>query len=312
MSNTRIHISVITCIYNVEKYLAEAVESVLSQTYPHWELLLIDDGSTDGSTSLAKHYAAAHPDRVVYADHDGHVNKGLSASRNLGLKIARGEMVTFLDADDVWLPDYLEAQIHLLQQQQVGVICEATEYWYSWNDPHKENQVVYIGTEQDRLYLPPQLMLHLYPLGTGAAPCMCGIILKKELLIKHGGFEETFRGMYEDQVMLSKLYLNEPIYIASTCRNRYRQRSDSLVNSSHGAAYHQVRKQYLHWLKLYLQNRQLRYKEVENLLQNALRPYRPSPLRYLLRKLPDGWKRFLKKHTPLQFIRFRRYSSKTK
>ena len=312
MSNIRINISVITCIFNVEKYLQEAIESVLSQTYPHWELLLIDDGSTDGSTSLAKHYAAAHPGRIVYAEHGGHVNKGLSASRNLGLGIARGALVTFLDADDVWLPHYLEAQFNLMQQQQVGVICEATEYWYNWNDPQKENQVVNIGTAQDRLYFPPQLMLNLYPLGTGAAPCMCGIILRKELLTRHGGFEEDFRGMYEDQVMLSKLYLNEPIYIASTYHNRYRQRSDSLVNSSHGAAYHLVRKQYLQWLQQYLQNSQLRYKEVEKLLQHALRPYRPSPLRVLLQKLPDDWKQFLKKYTPVQVSRFRRYSSKTK
>jgi glycosyltransferase involved in cell wall biosynthesis len=312
MINIQITISVITCIYNMEKYLQEAIESVLNQTFPHWELLLIDDGSTDGSTSLAKHYAADHPDRIVYADHDGHVNKGLSASRNLGLKIARGELVTFLDADDVWQPNYLEAQFDLMQQKQVPIICEATEYWYNWNDSQKENQVIYIGTEQDKLYFPPQLMLTLYPLGTGAAPCMCGIILRQELLTQHGGFEEAFKGMYEDQAMLSKLYLNEPIYISSTCNNRYRQRSDSLVNSSHGAVYHLVRKQYLQWLKQYLQNRQLKYKEVEKLLQRATRPYRPSPLLFIMRKIPNGLKLFLKRHIPTQFRRFRKYRPKAK
>ena len=75
-------VSIIMCIYNVEKYLREAIDSVLHQTFTNWELLLIDDGSADDSTQIARQYAAAHPIRIRFSEHQEHVNKGLSASRN--------------------------------------------------------------------------------------------------------------------------------------------------------------------------------------------------------------------------------------
>jgi glycosyltransferase involved in cell wall biosynthesis len=304
-------ISIIMCIYNVEKYLEEAINSVLHQTFPNWELLLIDDGSADGSTHIARQYAAEHPSRISYHNHGEHVNKGLSASRNLGLSLARGELIAFLDADDVWLPNYLEVQLSLMRQKDVPVICEATAYWYNWNAPEKENQVVYIGAGQDRLYHPPQLMLELYPLGKGAAPCMCGILLKKELIQKLGGFADAFKGMYEDQVFLSKLYLNAPVYISSNHHNLYRQRADSLVGSSHNTpAYHLVRKQYLRWLTQYLRQHPKKYKEVDRLLQQAKRPYAISPLRLLVRLVPRRLKRMFKKYAPARLVKQAKFTAK--
>ncbi|WP_170114185.1 glycosyltransferase family 2 protein [Pontibacter mucosus] len=304
MHTSQPDVSIIMCIYNVEKYLREAIDSVLHQTFTDWELLLIDDGSADGSTQIARQYAAAHSTKIRFSEHQEHVNKGLSASRNLGLSIARGELVAFLDADDVWLPDYLEIQISLLRQKNVSVICEATAYWYNWNAPEKENQVVYIGAAQDKLYHPPQLMLELYPLGKGAAPCMCGIILERDLLRKLGGFEDSFRGMYEDQVFLSKLYLNAPVYISSNHHNLYRQRSDSLVGSAQNtAAYHVIRKQYLRWLKVYLRQHPQKYKEVDRLLQQAWGTYEVSPLRLLVRLVPGRLKHILKKYAPASLVR---------
>src|SRR5205807_873118 len=78
---------------NAERFLREAVESVFAQTYPHWELLLVDDGSTDRSGEIARRFAADRPDRVRYLEHPGHENRGMSASRNLGIRSARGELV---------------------------------------------------------------------------------------------------------------------------------------------------------------------------------------------------------------------------
>lgn len=291
-------VSVVTCFYNVEQYLQEAIESVLHQSYTNWELLLIDDGSIDNGSCIAKQYASRYPNKIVYFEHKNHVNKGLSASRNLALAKSSGKLITFLDADDVWLPEYLEAQIRIMQEKQVSVICEATEYWYSWENPQTENHVIYIGTEQDRHYYPAQLMLNLYPLGEGAAPCMCGIILNKELLIRLGGFEDTFRGMYEDQVFLSKLYLHEPIYISSRHNNLYRQRPDSLVGSSRQPEYHKIRKQYLNWLRGYLLSQQIFYPEVDALLQRALIPYTHPPVNRLSDKIPVSTRSFLKKWLP--------------
>src|SRR5687768_176289 len=100
-------ISAVIIFLNGERFLDEAVRSVLVQTYPNWELLLCDDGSADAATSIAKRYALQHPDRIRYLDHPGHANRGMSATRNLGLHHARGEFIAWLDADDVWLPEHL-------------------------------------------------------------------------------------------------------------------------------------------------------------------------------------------------------------
>ena len=75
--------------------------------FDDWELILVDDGSTDASTAMAKAWAASDPARIRYIEHDGHENLGMSASRNLGVAVARGRYVAFLDCDDVWLPSAL-------------------------------------------------------------------------------------------------------------------------------------------------------------------------------------------------------------
>ena len=75
--------------------------------FDDWELILVDDGSTDASTAIAKAWAASDPARIRYVEHDDHQNRGMSASRNLGVAVARGRYVAFLDCDDVWLPSAL-------------------------------------------------------------------------------------------------------------------------------------------------------------------------------------------------------------
>ncbi len=270
--STPFKISIITCFYNVENFIEETIKSVLKQQYAHWELLLIDDGSADGSTAIAKKYALKYPQKIFYHEHEGHGNKGLSYSRNTAIKKATGEFISFLDADDVWLLNYLSHQVEVIQRNtSCTTVCEATEYWYSWNNPKEEDNIIEIGTTQDCMYSHPQLMLNLYPLGEGAAPCVCGILVKKSVLEKYGGFEESFKGLYEDQVFLSKIYLHENIFISSACNNRYRQRADSLIGASfEDGHYYFIRKRFLAWLKNYLEDNKINYPEVNQKLQMAI------------------------------------------
>src|SRR5215207_5031419 len=108
--STKPLVSVIVVFLNAEKFIEEALESVLAQTYDNWELLLVDDGSTDSSTEIALRYANRYSGRVRYVEHPWHQNRGASASRNLGIRHAKGEYIAFLDADDVWLAHKLEQQ----------------------------------------------------------------------------------------------------------------------------------------------------------------------------------------------------------
>src|SRR5262245_61406233 len=100
-------VSIVTPFLNAQRFIAEAIERVLAQTYDEWELWLVDDGSTDTSSDIARDYARRHADRIRYVDHPGHEHRGISASRLLGLRHSRGEYLAQLDADDVYLPDKL-------------------------------------------------------------------------------------------------------------------------------------------------------------------------------------------------------------
>ena len=97
-------VSVIIIFFNEARFLRQAIESVLVQTYDDWELLLVDDGSSDDSTAIARAYAALCPGKVIYLEHRDHQNRGASPSRNLGISHSRGDYIAFLDADDIWLP----------------------------------------------------------------------------------------------------------------------------------------------------------------------------------------------------------------
>jgi glycosyltransferase involved in cell wall biosynthesis len=288
-------VSVIMCFLNAEQFIVEAVESVLRQTYDSWELILLDDGSTDNSTALAQQYARQYASKIVYCEHQGHLNRGLSASRNEALTRCQGEFIAFLDADDVWLPAMLTHNVALMQAQDVTVICEATEYWYDWMESSKQNTVVVVGGQQDHAYAPSQLVLELYPLGSGAAPCVCGILVKKEALKRCGGFDNSFPGMYEDQVILIKLYLSERVYISSGCHNRYRQRHDSLLHKSlSSGSYVQDRLYFMRWLQSYLAAQHTTDPYIAKLVQNAVMTYEPTLQYFVCNVLPLRVKKFIK------------------
>lgn len=275
-------VSVIICYLNEEKFLTEAVESVLQQEYVRWELLLVDDGSTDNSVAIAKAFAGQYAGKIHYLEHQNHANKGLSASRNLGITKSRGELLAFLDADDVWFPYKLTQQVAIMQQQpKADVLLEATEYWYSWSNPKKQDIFKQVGAAPNRLYEPPQLMYQLYPLGEGEAPSMSGMLLKTKLAQRQS-FEDSFTGMYEDQAFLSKLYLHARIYIMPTHAHRYRQRVGSIMHTSEQSGnYHQVRHYFLNWLETYFHAEQVTDKRLRRLLWKAQLPYR-SPLSHKL------------------------------
>ena len=98
-------ISVIIPAYNHAKYLSEAIQSVLNQTYQNFEILIVDDGSTDNTRQVVQNYT---DQRIKYIYQE---NRGLAASRNAGLRVTQGEYVAFLDADDIFLPHKLEVQL---------------------------------------------------------------------------------------------------------------------------------------------------------------------------------------------------------
>ncbi|GAB5473197.1 MAG: glycosyltransferase family 2 protein [Maribacter sp.] len=108
-------ISIITPVYNAEKYLADTMKSVLAQTYTHWEHILVDDCSSDGSASLVKSYEAKDS-RIKY--HRLVENGGAGVARNKAIELAKGHYIAFLDSDDQWYPEKLKRQLSFMQQNE--------------------------------------------------------------------------------------------------------------------------------------------------------------------------------------------------
>ena len=109
-------------LYNSEMYVADAILSVLSQTYPTWELLIVDDCSTDDSYAIAQRYAREDTRIKLFKMPQ---NSGAAEARNLATKKATGEYIAFLDSDDIWLTDKLKQQIELMRKEHVE-LCYAS------------------------------------------------------------------------------------------------------------------------------------------------------------------------------------------
>lgn len=117
MANDKL-VSIITPLYNGERFVGHTVESVLAQTYPDWELIVIDDGSTDGGAALVRRYADKEP-RIRLLQQ---ANRGCAAARNRGLSEAQGRYYCFLDADDYWDPAFLEEQLRFMQLHDAAIV----------------------------------------------------------------------------------------------------------------------------------------------------------------------------------------------
>jgi len=274
-------VSAITIFFNAEKFFAEAIESVLGQTYDNWELLLADDGSTDRSTEIAKKYATEYPIQVRYLEHQGHRNRGMSATRNLGIRHSKGKYIAFLDADDVWLPHKLERQVAIFEcYPKAGMVYGATQYWYSWTglpEDLERDHVPDLGVPHDTLFEPPTPLTLLYPLGEASAPCPSDLMLRYELVKRVDGFEESFTGqyqLYEDQAFLAKVYLNAAVIASGEHWTRYRIHADSCMSTVERAGqYHSVRLRFLNWLAEYFSSQGVSDSELWKALLRAMKPY---------------------------------------
>lgn len=273
-------VSVITIFFNAEEFLDEAIGSVIGQTYESWELLLVDDGSTDGSRQIAERYADKHPERIRCLQHPGRVNLGMSAARNRGLREARGEYIAFLDADDVWLPEKLERQVAILDAQpEAAMVVGPTQWWYSWSGlPGPPHDFVHDpGVEVDRLIPPPEFLVR-FLLAEGISPCTCSVLLRREAVDTVGGFEERFRGMYEDQAFFARICARFPVFSSGECLARYRQHVGSGCAVAQRRGEHvTARAAFLTWLSDFLRKTGIRDPRLLETLERELRRSRRTP-----------------------------------
>lgn len=115
-------VTVIMPVYNAERYMEQSIESIIAQTYQKWELLIVDDGSTDSSVQIMQEYCSRDR-RIQMILSTG--NEGVASARNKGIQAAKGEYIAFLDSDDLWKAEKLEIQIHYMQEHNCGFVYSA-------------------------------------------------------------------------------------------------------------------------------------------------------------------------------------------
>jgi len=168
MKNTPL-VSVIIPVHNCDRYLAEAIESVLVQTYRPIEIIVVDDGSTDGSADIAKRFASSV--RYCFQPHSG-----AGTARNLGIELAQGSFFAFLDADDLWVNDKLTRQMTAMKSdRELDIIFGQIQQFHS---PELDESV------KNKLHCPPELMPG-YHAGT--------MLIKQDAFFRVGLFETNWQ-----------------------------------------------------------------------------------------------------------------------
>lgn len=225
-------VTAIIIVYNGAAFLAEAVESVIGQTFGDWELLIVDDGSRDASLEIAGRFSDLHPGRIRSLRHPDHGNHGMSATRNVGIAAARGRYVAFLDCDDIWLPEKLAEQVATMEAEpSLGMIYGRTLIWHSWQAGELPGDHFFdLGVTPGRDYDPPVLLFTLLE-NRAQTPTTCNALMRTDLVRQVGGFEPRFRGMFEDQAFFAKVLLAARVHVADRCWAKYRQHG-----ASHSAA----------------------------------------------------------------------------
>ncbi len=188
------HISVIIPTYNRAALLIEAVESVLAQTWSDFELIVVDDGSTDDTPQCLKKYS----DRLIYLRQE---NRGVSAARNYGIANARGEWLAFLDSDDLWLPRKLAAQVDFFRHNPTALICQTEEIWR--RDDRRVNPKKIHQKHSGWIY---ERCLPLCIVSPSA------VMMRRSLLDAVGLFDETLPAC-EDYDLWLRIGKDYPIYL---------------------------------------------------------------------------------------------------
>ncbi|CAN5266981.1 hypothetical protein BH23BAC1_BH23BAC1_48000 [soil metagenome] len=294
-------VSIITPFYNAEKYFVEAIESVVSQKHSDWELLLIDDGSTDTSTDIAKNYAAEYPGKIIFLEHEGHENRGKSTSRNLGLSNCTGEYIAFLDADDVFLPEKLEKQVKILKDNpEVLMVYGPTLYWYSWsgnNNPSPKDKIGKIGFEPNVIVPPPHL-LSRWLTQDGIVPCTCGVLVKNEAVKAIKGFDESIQHLYEDQVFFAKICLLGPVYVEDGTWDKYRQHPEmtsmgpDVIDKNYPFGIHISRRIFLEWLDNYVKMQNISDLKLRMAVTYSLLPFKAPYVYYFIHMYKNGYRKW--------------------
>jgi glycosyltransferase involved in cell wall biosynthesis len=214
MTSTRPGVSILTPAFNSAAFIAETIESVLQQTWADFELLIVDDGSTDGTLDVVR--TAARGDARVKSFSSSH--GGAAVARNVGLQHASGECLALLDSDDVWEPQYLSSQLSLLRQHpEISIVSanvvsrggpfDGTPFWPITSGTHE------LGTHE--------------PIAHENAVSVFAVF-RREVVERIGGFDATYTGNEDYEFWLRAMNAGFRVLQNRALLGRYRRRPGSV------------------------------------------------------------------------------------
>lgn len=207
-------VSVVIPVYNRERFVEETLDSVFRQTWPHLEVIAVDDGSTDGSRAILESFG----NRLRILEHPGRTNRGQSAALNLGLHAARGDYVALLDSDDFWLPEKLALQVDFLDRNpDIGLV-----YCNGWAVDESGRPLYRIYEPGHREFSRPERVLKdCYFLLPNNA------LVRMDVMRRAGLFDETLRAAQDHDMAIRIAEITRIAYIDVDVF-RYRRHPDSI------------------------------------------------------------------------------------
>lgn len=169
-------ISIVMPTYNAEEFVHQTIQSVLNQSFADFEYLILDDGSRDRSLAIARQWALGDRRIQVFS----HPNQGVSATRNRGIQLSRGNLIAFLDADDIWFPEKLAAHVeHFQANPNLAVSFSRVEFMTLNGEPTGQ-----VSTSR-LFHLKPEDLIYENPTST-----MSSLVVRAEVFAQVGGFAE--------------------------------------------------------------------------------------------------------------------------
>ncbi len=215
-------ISVIVPVYNTALYLDDCIQSVMQQSYDNWQLILINDGSTDNSGEICDKWC--QKDQRICVEH--HTKKGLGYIRNRGIALAKGECVAFLDSDDVYHRDFLEVMYNIMKKESVDIVQCNIARFKDGKRPPSQQQIENIRIE---LLDGQQMNERIYTSGVVDYTSLCNKLFKKYIFDR---IQFPLGKIHEDTFVSFKLYyLVEKVAVISSHLYFYRYRQSSIMTS---------------------------------------------------------------------------------
>jgi len=215
-------VSVVIPAYNVAQYVGETLESVFAQTFSDFEVIVVNDGSPD--TEDFEHAIEPYLSRIRYLKQE---NLGASVARNTGLQAARGEFIAFLDADDLWLPAYLDQQMKFIRERGCDLACADAIFF---GDPSTEGRTYMDILMSSAAAVDDVTFLQL--VNAERSLITSGVVARREPIIQIGLFDETLRNAQDFDLWLRLALRGDRLSYQRKVLLRYRCRPDGLTGDA--------------------------------------------------------------------------------